>query len=115
MNTNTTLIPAILNPSSSFEGEVPSPSYWEDFHNLILSMGYRYSHTTPVHTPSGVIVFYHHYIHESGHGVSYRHGHGMLWYSSCGSASGRKWDGKGLPELRAHLKSKARRYGLRKT
>ena len=110
---------AIKNPSSTYSGNIPSPDGWEAFNRLVAKRAYQYTHTTPVVDPHGTELtgrhyFIHHYRHDSGHRVNLRHGSNDIWDTSCGTATrNAAWSGKGLPELRAHLASKARRYGLK--
>lgn len=80
------------------------------YHATITRWGYTYSHSTPVRLLDGSFDVRHTY-KQGPHNVSTRE-RSRVWDTSTSSASGRQWSGVGVAELGAHLKSKARRYGL---
>jgi hypothetical protein len=108
--------PEILNPNTSGQGLSP---LWES-HPLtktVLSMGYTYSHSTPV----GWMLrgeqkwALHHTFKQKEHNVSLTrpdNADSYAWSTSTSCASGRKWQGIGAASLLLHLKRKAKRYGL---
>ena len=110
--------PEILNPNTSGQGLSP---LWES-HPLTetaLSMGYEYSHSTPV----GLYISgeqkwsLHHTFKHGEHNVSLSRPDGAdsrAWETSTSCASGRRWRGVGAASLLAHLKRKCTRYGLNK-
>lgn len=83
-------------------------------HATVTALGYRYSHSTPIHRLDGSVGIHHTYNYIGailGHNVGVN-SDSLVWATSTGTASARSWQGKGEAELRAHLKSKRRRYGL---
>lgn len=101
---------AIENPNSCGQGHDPLHSTTV-LHPIIVSFGYIYSHSTPVVHPSGRVI--HHTYKFGEHNVSVMDTPTPIWETSTSCASGRHWTGLGASELRAHLASKRRRYGLR--
>lgn len=101
----------IQNPNSSKQGFAKHDDHI--FIDIVTKFGYKYSHSVYVTS-----TLYHCFrfpgtehsvtLTEDGDGMSYR-----WWQTKTTPASGRQWDGIGAAELQAHLKSKARRYGLR--
>lgn len=108
--------PIIDNPNSSGQGHhAEGPGHF--LADVATPFGYTYSHSTPIGCIDGENWYLlHTFRHSGGHTLSLRsgHAHPEIWDTSCGAASGRRWTGKGKPELIAHLKRKAHRYSLRK-
>lgn len=103
---------AIQNPNSCGQGH--DPFYINHpFTALVLSYGYAYSHSTPI-TALDRSVHIHHTFRLGEHNVGLDENQPNTWETSCGSGSGHHWRGKGFEELKAHLRSKNRRYFLRK-
>lgn len=103
---------AIHNPNSSGQGFDPS-HISHPFAALVLSFGYVYGHSTPIHALDGTIYTSHTYRHGE-HTVSLDDNQTNIWATSTSCGSGRQWMGKGYAELKAHLASKARRYSLKR-
>lgn len=111
----------IENPNTSGQGFCADHANHQ-FHSIALEFGYTYSHTTRVYAGSGWVYFWHTYKHGAGkdaHNLGFAHSEATglptkFWDTSTSCASGHKWEGMGETELRAHLKSKARRYNLKK-
>jgi hypothetical protein len=110
-----TITPIIENPNTSGQGFC-SAALTHPAMQVVQSFGYTYSHTTAMSTLSGSKAFYHTCKHGE-HNVTFRtltDGTADGYFqTSTSCASGRKWSGWGLPELRAHLTSKKRRYNLK--
>lgn len=102
----------IQNPNSCGQGT--DPFYINHpFTPLILSYGYSYSHSTPITALDGTR-YVSHTFKNGEHNVSIDENKPNTWTTSTSCASGRHWIGMGFNELRAHLRSKSRRYGLKK-
>jgi hypothetical protein len=114
----------LLNPNSSGQGldlnHVNHPLF-----STVISFGYEYSHTTNVGNLEGYGWNLHHTFrrgdhtvtlyetqHPSGEAPGYYWAPSDIWWTKCGAGSGHEWNGKGKPELVAHLKSKRRRYPI---
>lgn len=112
--------PEITNPNSSGQGfHASGPSH--PLAPIVTAAGYEYSHSTPVGYRGDRWRLLHTFRHPGGsgeHTVSLMtEGDGEprdLWDTCTSPASGHQWSGKAAPELKAHLASKGRRYGLAK-
>lgn len=116
----------IINPNSSGQGFCAEHANHR-FHAIALEFGYTYSHTTRIQGQIGeksFPYFSHTYKHGT-HNLSFSHhdcpqlagihvNGSPIWHTSVSCGSGHKWDGMADAELRAHLQSKSRRYGLKK-
>jgi len=101
---------AIQYPNSCGQGNDPE-HVKHPLHATVVKYGYEYSHSTPVRALAGTVYIHHTYKHGE-HSVGILHSN--LWDSSVSTGSSQKHSGKGAPELDAHLKSKSRRYGLKR-
>jgi hypothetical protein len=107
---------AIHNANSSGQGHDPEHQN-HPLHSTITKHGYNYSHSTPINRANGTKYISHTYKHGT-HNVSTHsdasHTGSQHWSTSTSTSSGHGHNGMGVPELEAHLKSKGRRYGLKK-
>lgn len=100
---------AIQNPNSCGQGH--DPFYLNHpFTPLVLAFGYVYSHSTPITAMDGTR-YVHHTFKLGEHNVGLDENTPNTWDTSCSTTS--SWQGMGHAELRAHLRSKNRRYGLK--
>jgi hypothetical protein len=111
MADNEQLRETIINPNSSGQGYCETHRDPASPHGLIVSMGYRYSHSTPVIHAGWMVI---HHTYEIGeHRVSWWQ-HSRLnpyrWDTTTSTASGRKTSGTDFTALRKHLMGKRRRY-----
>lgn len=83
-------------------------------HLDILACGYEYSHSVPVVHFDNKRLLHHCYKHGRHNVAVWTVGYGVFatvnWNASTSCSSGRSMRGYDVLSLRAHLKSKARRY-----
>jgi hypothetical protein len=106
---------AIENPNSSGQGH-DTDHVTHPLHATIAKHGYKYSHSTPIHRADTSTYISHTYKH-GGHNVSTHSDPAQgrqIWSTSTSTSSGRHHSGIGSVELEHHLKSKGRRFGLKK-
>lgn len=111
---------ALLNPNTSGQGFYPGHVN-HPLHAAVIAAGYVYSHSTNVGMFADGWNLYDTYgFPGTEHKVSLRHldwgdyrEPSMSWNTKVNCASGHQHYGKGEAELTKHLKSKARRYGLK--
>lgn len=74
---------------------------------------YDYSHSVFIAADSKRKLMHCFKLPGTEHSFSFYDEGARVWQSSVSPASSYSWNGMGVPELKAHLESKARRYNLK--